>query len=392
MKNRKIAAPLVLNPEGGFWKNCLLSIDSQGTITEIAPDQENIDSLAMVEYYNGILMPGMVNAHCHLELSYLLGQVGEGKGLVEFIREIMSVRNNFTFEEQQQRAIAEDRKMWSEGVQGCLDISNGEASFEAKKTSNLLYHTYAEYFNMPSDDKVDSYYEAATSHMAKARAMGLNISQTPHSNYMVGDKLFKKSVDSEACSIHFMETPSEVDYFEKKGKMYEFVASDDMTPDFLYYGGHAERLVGSLPKDLPLLLVHNTMITEEQVDMLSSYFTNLTFVLCPLSNYFIERGFPPAMMFMRKGVNVAIGTDSLTSNHSLTMALEIDWLMRNNAELPLEVALSWATMGGARGLRAEDRIGSFEVGKSCGVVLLEGVDMESMRPSEGEKLSSRRLA
>lgn len=391
MEKRKIAAPLVLNPEGEFWKNCLLTVDSKGSIVEIAPDQENIDSLEMVEYYNGILIPGMVNAHCHLELSYLLGQVSQGKGLVEFIREIMSVRNDFTFECQQDKAIVEDRKMWSEGVQGCLDISNGEASFEAKRSSNLLYHTYAEYFNMPSDDKVDSYYAASTAHMAKARALGLKISQTPHSNYMVGDKLFKKSADSEACSIHFMETPSEVDYFEKSGKMYDFVTSDNMVPDFLHYGGHAERLIGSLPKDMPLLLVHNTMITEQQVDMLSSYFTNLTFVLCPLSNYFIERSFPPAEMLMRKGVNVALGTDSLTSNHSLTMALELDWLLRNNADLPLGVALKWATLGGAIGLRAEQKIGSFEVGKECGVVLLEGVDTKSMRPSEDTKLSSRRL-
>ncbi len=389
MKIRKIAAPLVLSPEGDFWKNTIISFDEQGVIAGIEKDVQNIDSVAGVEYYDGVLMPGMVNAHCHLELSYLLGQVAEGKGLVEFIREIMAVRGNFTFEQQQQKAITEDRKMWSEGVQGMLDISNGEASFEAKRTSNLIYHTYAEYFNMPPDDKIDEYFEAATKHIPAAKELGLAISPTPHSNYMVGDKLFKKSATSGACSIHFMETPSEVDYFERKGKMYDFVTDDGMVPDFLDYGGHAERLIGSLPKDMPLLLVHNTMITEEQVDMLTNYFTDLTFVLCPRSNYFIERSFPPAMMLWRKGVNVAIGTDSLTSNHSLTMALELDWLLRNNEDLPLGVALKWATLGGARGLHATDKIGSFEVGKSSGAVLLEGIDFSTLRPSA--TLTSKRV-
>ncbi len=389
MEIRKIAAPKVLTPSGEFYNSAVVSFDNSGAVVSIEKDVTNIDSLAGVEYYDGVLMPGMVNGHCHLELSYLKDTMDEGNGLVEFIRRITSIRRDYTFEEQQQRAVAEDRIMWSEGVQGLCDISNGEASFEAKRTSNLLYHTYAEYFNMPSDDEVEAYYAGSVAHMAAARELGLSISQTPHSNYMVGDKMFLKSTDSERLSIHFMETPSEVDYFEKKGGMYDFVIDCEMTPDFLHYGSHTQRLIKSLRPDTPLLLVHCTMMTGEQLKEILGYFTDVTFVLCPRSNYFIERATPPAMMLMESGANVALGTDSLTSNHSLSMALEIDLLMKSNPELPLGVALKWATLGGARGLKAEDRIGSFEVGKRPGAVLLEGVNLKTMRP-EGE-LSSRRI-
>ncbi len=391
MNTRKIAAPLALNNKGGFSKNVVLTLEGN-VIKNIEENVENIDSLSSVEYYDGVLIPGMVNGHCHLELSYLLGQVGEGKGLVEFIREIMAVRGDFPFELQEQKAIAEDRKMYSEGVQGLCDISNGEASYQAKKTSKIDYYTYAEYFNMPDDDKMEAYYRSVTQHVEPARALGLKISPTPHSNYMVGDKLFLRGVsDAQRLSIHFMETPSEVDYFQKEGKMYHFVAGDDMTPDFLHYGTHENRIIESIPADMPLLLVHNTMITPEQIDKLSAHFKDLTFVICPRSNYFIERAYSPAMLLWQKGVNVSIGTDSLTSNHSLTMALEIDMLMRNNPELPLEVALSWATLGGARAMGKESEWGTFEVGKSGGVVLLEGVDFGTLRPVEFRQLSTRRL-
>lgn len=370
-------------------RHALVEFDGQGAVVSIG-SYDNLDSIAGVEYHDGILIPGMTNAHCHLELSYLLGAVGEGDGLVEFIRQIMAVRGNWTFEQQVERAVAEDRKMWSEGVQAVGDISNGEASFEAKNTSKIAYHTFAEYFNMPPDDQVDQYFAKSTAHIAAAKSLGLAISPTPHSNYMVGDKLFKKSATSERCSIHFMETPSEVDYFDKKGKMYDFVTADGMKPDFLHYGGHAERLIGSLPPDMPLILIHNTMITERQVDQLASYFHDLTFVLCPRSNYFIERAYPPAMMLDRMGVRVAMGTDSLTSNHSLSMAAEIEWLAKSNPELPLATILRWATAGGADGLGMGDQIGRFEVGKRCGAVLLEGVDLKLMRVGS-QSLSCRRL-
>ncbi len=392
MKYRKIAAPMALAHNGELIKDALLTLDEQGQIIDFQSAVERLDSMAGVEYYSGVLIPGMVNAHCHLELSYLQGAVAEEGGLAQFIKDITSVRGDYSEQLQQDRATAEDRKMWSEGVQGLCDISNGVASFHAKSTSNILYHTYAEYFNMPTPDAVDEYFERATSHMAPATELGLSISPSPHSTYMVGDALFKKSSDSARLSIHFMETRDELDYFDKRGAMYELVADYwDMTPDFLHYGGHAERLVASLRPDTPLLLVHNTLITREQLKMLTDYFTDVTFVICPLSNYYIERALAPAALLDECGVNVAIGTDSLTSNHKLSMAGEIERLLNDNPTLPLATVLRWATLGGAKGLKAEATIGSFEVGKTPGVVLLEGVDLSTQRTAEGCELSTRRL-
>ncbi len=381
-----------MSSSGRFLHQAIVSFDGDGRIVGVEEvGDHSIDAMEGVEYYDGVLIPGMVNGHCHLELSYLLGAVGEGGGLVEFIREITEVRGDFSAEFQEQRAIFEDRKMWSEGVQGVCDISNGVASFAAKSSSKIIYHTYGEYFNMPDDHSVEDYYAKATSHMALAQELGISISPTPHSTYLVGDKMFRKGANSARLSIHFMETPSEVDYFEKKGKMYDFILECDMTPDFLHYGGHVERLIESLPPDVPLLLVHNTMIERAQVERLKDYFTSLTFVLCPVSNYYIERAFPPALMLSECGVNVAIGTDSLTSNHALSMAREIEWLLRHNEQLPTETVLRWATQGGAIGLRAEHTIGTFEVGKSCGAVIVEGLDPVNFRPREDRGVTTKRI-
>lgn len=180
-------------------------------------------------------------------------------------------------------------------------------------------------------------------------------------------------------SIHFMETPAEVDFFDRRGGIYEMVkASAGREPDFLAYGGHAERLVGSLPKGAHLILIHNTQMRRRDMELILNYFEDVTFVLCPRSNYYIDADFPPAQMLYEAGARVALGTDSLSSNTSLSLAEELKWLSAHNPSIPLETLLQWATLGGARALRFDDEIGSFEPGKRPGAVLLSGVDFSSL--------------
>ena len=202
----------------------------------------------------------------------------------------------------------------------------------------------------------------------------------------MSDRLFKRAADSPLMSIHFMETPAEVDFFDRKGGIFELVsASAGREPDFLAYGGHAERLVGSLPREAHLILIHNTQMRRRDMELIMGYFEDVTFVLCPRSNYYIDADFPPAQMLYEAGARVALGTDSLSSNRSLSMVEEMKWLCAHNPALPLAAVLQWATLNGARALRFGDEIGSFEPGKRPGAVLLTGVDFDAMRLREDAK-------
>lgn len=357
----------------------------------VRTDVAEIDSLPRAEYFNGVLIPGMVNAHCHLELSFFKGEITQGTGLVEFIKNVVSRRGDFTRDLQIERAKAEDAYMWSTGVQAVGDISNDTVSFDAKMGSQIYYHTFAEYFGAPSPQDAQSKYINDTQIMDTAHKLGLRITPTPHSTYLVSEALFALGRESERLSIHFMETLSELGLFERRGGMYDFMMECGMEPDFLHYGGHSTRLVGQLDGGTPVLLVHNTQIRREDVERVLAYFGDVTFVLCPRSNYYIERGFPPAVMLRDMGCRVALGTDSLSSNTSLDMALEVECLLRGAPELTLAQVLSWATMGGARGLGVEGVMGSFVEGKRSGAVLLEGLDLGSLSVGQGAHLSTRRI-
>ena len=100
----------------------------------------------------------------------------------------------------------------------------------------------------------------------------------------------------------------------------------------------------------------------------------MTWVVCPRSNDFIEGVFPPVDLLRRCGGRIAVGTDSLSSNERLSLIDELKCF----PSVPLEERLRWATIGGARALGLEDRIGSFEIGKTPAAVVLSGIAWSDM--------------
>lgn len=320
----------------------------------------------------------MVNAHCHLELSFFKGAIPQHTGLVEFVKYVVGHRGEYSVEQQIASARTQSRVMWNEGIQAVGDISNRTESFAAKVESQIAYHTFSEYFGMPSPDRAQEFYDRSTANVATAKELGLAITPTPHSTYLVSDALFKMGATSPRLSIHFMETPSELGLFDRRGGMYDFMVEGGMEPDFLFYGSHPRRLVESLPADVPLLLIHNTQMKREDIEMVMSHFTDVTFVLCPRSNYYIEAAYPPVELFREMGARIALGTDSLSSNTSLSMVEEVKFLAQNNPSIPLSEILGWATIGGATALGMEQEMGTLSPGKRSGVVLLTDIDFKNL--------------
>ena len=387
---RLIASTLLLDSDGTLKKNTITEFSQQGELLNILYDQTDIDSKANVEYYNGILIPSMVNAHNHTELSYFEGLIPQGTGLVDFIEHVIKYRNSCEIPERVEKMRVQDRKMWLEGTGAVGDISNNDFTLAVKAESPIYYHTFVEYFGHCPDSEAQQYFIANVQPILdKAEQLGVKAAASPHSTYMVNDKLFKLGANSPRPSIHFMETPSELEFFDKKGQMYDFVTADGSEPNFTHYGSHPERLIQSLPANLPLVLVHCTQMKKEDIEKVVNHFNDVTFVTCPRSNYYIEKAYPPLELFNQMGVNVAIGTDSLCSNTSYSIASEIEWIAKNYNNITLETILKWATRGGAHALGIEDMMGQMKVGTKCGAVLLEGFDTNTLKPVK--TITSRRL-
>ena len=362
---RRIASHYTLY-NGELERNIVVEVDDRGTITNILRC-DAIDSMASVEFFPGILIPGMVNCHCHLELSYLKGAIAEGEGYGGFARSIGAVRNNFTTEERIRSAEIADAQMWEEGVEAVADIANDDLVMEVKTQSKIEYHTLFEFFGLNNRD-VEPHFDLANRYPRSY--------VTPHSTYSVQDEPFRQicARNSSLLSIHLLESDAEEGLYHGRGSLHEWYQRMGWECDFLKYESPAGRVAGCIDRKCRVLLVHNTRATAEDIATVESHTKNGTWVLCPESNRFISNDRPPVELLRKSGVAIAVGTDSLASARSLSM-IENLRLLGNH---PLRELLTWATLNGAKALGIDGMKGSIEIGKRPGLVVIEGADLHNL--------------
>lgn len=324
-----------------------------------------------VEFHPGILLPGMVNVHCHLELSYLRGAIPEGCGFAGFAAAMGKTRGRSPLEEQLQAIRAADAAMWHAGIQAAGDIVNGETTFATKAHSPIAYRSFAEVFGLKTD---------STERMRQLLRHPAT-SLTPHSVYSVQDAPFRAICNEgdAPLSIHFQESPAEAALFHRSGALWEWYAEAGFACDFLHYGMPAERIVECIPRDRSVILVHDCCVTPIDIDLIMNHFTAPVYwCLCPRSNRYISRLEAPYRLLRGFGLNICFGTDSLASNDRLSLLDE----MRLLPDVPLAELLDGATAVGAAALGMERDAGAVEPGSRCGLCVLSGIDYEKMTLTE----------
>lgn len=364
---RKIAAHYALIG-GELRRNIVISVDDNRQIVAI-DELASLDSCACVEFFPGILIPGMINAHCHLELSYLHGAIVEGSGFAGFARAIGAVRNNFSTEERLRAASVADADMWEQGIEAVIDIANDELVMPIKTRSRIEYQTLFETFGLTTQ-QLDNHRD-----MASKWAQS---SITPHSTYSLQDGIFRSAVKANdtTLSIHFLESKDEVELYHNEGSLHQWYDRMGWDCDFLHYATPAERITASITPEKRVVLVHGCEATSIDIERISTHFTTpATWALCPESNRYISGSKPPVELLRTKGAKIAIGTDSLASARELSMVEN----MRLMGDVPLNELLTWATKSGAEAMGLDDKLGSIEVGKTPGIVLLENADLHNLR-------------
>ena len=303
--SRRIASNLLWTPQG-LLRNPLVGVAADGRILSVGTCPEP-DRCPGTEFYAGVLAPGLVNAHCHLELSYLLGAIPERCGFAGFAGAMSQVRERFSAEQRVQAVEAADAAMWQAGIEAVGDISNGDTAFAVKSRSRIAYHTFVEFFGL----------RAASAEHLLPLLRHPQTSLTPHSLYSVQDAPLRAIAarGDAPLSIHFMESPGEAALFEHRGPLWEWYAKAGFSCDFLHYGSPAERLVACVPHDRRVTLVHDCCITQRDIDIVMGHFTApVWWCLCPRSNRYISGLEPPVELLRRNRLNICLGTDSLASN------------------------------------------------------------------------------
>lgn len=374
---RKIAANYVFT-QNGLESNIIITVDNNGIITKIDRAVENIDSIAGLEFYNGILIPGMVNCHSHIEYSYVKGMIPRGSGLPEFIRSIIEIKMKNEISDSDKASAAQkwDKILYQQGVTAVADHNNNDYVYDVKRNSNIYYHNLVELFDVDNQD-ADTTFHNGMNRVNQSNKYGLKATIIPHACYTMEDRLIALT-GGEVSSNQGIKAKGVISIHFKESVV---LGKEDETT----------RVISNISADRDnIIFVHCIYASESDIDAAKEKFNDkLTLALCPLSNIFIEKKMGDLDMFIKKGVRIALGTDSLSSNDILSMVDEMKCVQKNYPHISMTDIINMATINGAKAIGIDSWAGTIEVGKKPGIVLLESVDLKNM--CFNENTTSRRV-
>ena len=389
MTYRKFKADYLFTGEGFAPVDSVLVTTDEGRVQDVIPAALAGEEL---EFYTGVLCPGFVNCHCHLELSFLRGFIPEGTGLVEFLSTVIRSRGAarpFDGVDQQEairEAIAAgEQEMLEGGIVAVGDVCNTADTRHQKQMGRIRYHNFIETIGF-----VDGGARMRFDHSLRVLAELGGGSIVPHAPYSVSPALFRfiaGHAHGGVLTIHNQEDEAENEFLlTGKGEFLKLYAALGL--DVSFFSGTGKRSLeswlGYFDPSQPVIAVHNVATQEEDWRMAKG--RAVSFCLCPNANLYIGGQLPDVERLVESGFPIVVGTDSLASNHGLSILDELKTLQKAFPALETARLLGWATQNGALALGMDSELGSFSPGKSPGVVLIEGGEGQGLEGTRARLL------
>ncbi|MBA2258187.1 MAG: amidohydrolase family protein [Acidobacteria bacterium] len=326
------------------------------------------------------ILPGLVNAHTHLELSWMRGQISPAPSMPTWVERLMALRRTVGHEPSEpiRDAILEAR---AAGTTLVGDITNTLAAYEPLALSGLSAAIFRELLGFNVIDSAAVVAQAQAQIDALPPSARLRSSIVPHAPYSVSPALLReiaRAASGDArISIHLGESAEEVEFLQTgRGRWQTLLTGLGVWSD-------AWVAPGSSPVDYieqhgllneRLLAVHCVQLEAADLGKLAG--AGATVVACPRSNRWTGAGVPPIERFYRSGVRVAVGTDSLGSVEDLNVFGELALMRQLAPAVPARALLESATKQGADALGFGDQLGTIAPGKRAELIavrLPEGI-------------------
>jgi len=355
-------------------------LDEQARVLAVGPSAELRNQYPQVSFSQeaAILLPGLVNAHVHLELSKLRGETRSGGGFGPWASSMMERRDVLQPELDVEAIDAGISELLRAGTAAIGEVSNTLASVEPLSSAPLLGRVFHEVFGLG--------HQAATAMIGLAHAKRatfghwpsrLSYTLAPHTLYSLHPDSAREVVAAARASgvrtsLHLAEHAAERAFLrDGSGPFAEFlrgrgVPFADFVPPGLSPVAYAERL-GVLGPDV--IAVH--LCATDRAELVRVHETGTPAVLCPRSNLFIELKLPPLYDVLEAGLRPGLGTDSLASNTTLDVLAEAAALRDRFPTVEPGLLISMATWYGAQALGLSHRVGALRPGLSPGLIAFD---------------------
>jgi cytosine/adenosine deaminase-related metal-dependent hydrolase len=357
--------------------NGAVVVNALGGVLAVGPAAQlrGLYPSAKWEQHDAVLLPGLVNAHTHLELSALRGQVTGGDGFSRWVGRMVEARERLQPEHDGDAIDKAVSELLEFGTAAVGEVTNSLAGVDALSGAPLIGHVFHEVFGMRKDAG------EVTMRMAEeARAAldpwpdNLRYAPAPHTPFTLHPDVFcellrRARVLGELTSLHLCEHGAERAFLRDGGGPFaKFMGERGSTVlDWSPPGLDPVRYAASLGAVAPdVLCVHLTDARADEIAIVAE--AGAPVVLCPRSNLHIELKLPPLRALLDAGLRPALGTDSLASSPSLDVLGEARALRERFPNVAARTLIAMATSWGADALGFGAQLGTLAVGKVPGVV------------------------
>ena len=356
-------------------------VDDGGRIAAVGPDAAvpAPPAAQRFDFPDGVLVPGLVNCHTHLELTHLAGRNADPE-FPQWIRRVRELKDGSTAEELVAGAERGVREGWTRGVTCVADTGSSGAAMAALARLGGRGVCYQEVFG-PDPARVGASMAELEAQLARLRPLAsshLRVGVSPHAPYTVSEPLYRAVAECAAreglpVAVHLAESREETllvrdgdgPFAEALRARGIAVAPRGCSPvEYLSRLG----LFASSP-----LCIHCVHVDDADISSLAA--AGAAIAHCPRSNRAHGHGVAPLAAFRAAGLRVGLGTDSVVS-----VAAPDLWAEAEQAGLGFDDALRMLTIEGARALGWDDEIGSLEVGKAADVAVLPSTALHRPPP------------
>jgi cytosine/adenosine deaminase-related metal-dependent hydrolase len=335
-----------------------------------------------IERIRGVVLPGLVNAHTHLELSALRGQVPGGAGFLRWVENLIAVRSEQAPEADTaaiEKAVAE---LDAFGTAAVGEVTNSLAAVDALVKRGLVGCVFHEVFGVrlqQAERRLEDFVELVGGRFDVWPTHRFSYTRAPHTLYTTHSEMVRRLLRADVAgnarvSVHLAEYAAERRFLERgDGPVAEWMASRlGLARESLEWPGlspivYADRL-GALGPNV--LCVHLTDARPDELALVAERGAHAVF--CPRSNLHIEARFPPLLDALAAGLMAGLGTDSLASNSSLDVLAEAQTLAQRFPDVPARDLVCMATWTGATALGRSD-VGRIAIGASPGLLAIDGI-------------------
>ncbi len=331
-----------------------------------------------VEEINGLLMPGLMNSHCHLELSSLVGKIGPTKNFLNWIKQLQKVTENYTQNDWVKSVEKGVIDSIVSGTTQIVDVGNSGTSYQSG-SQNLQGLYYREIIGLNVKRGLD-YWNLQQQNLQEDFLFYQNrksrTSASAHAPFSCSPELLKSIIDynqtkSTPFIMHLAESIEEEEFFEKHmGSLFDFCKNIEPNLFVKKYSKQSSIQyliqIGALPKNS--VMVHCNTITESEV---AYFFKNkISIIHCPQSHSFFDHPPFPYDLCRQYGVSVVLGTDSLASNTNLNLFQEMNLFKKTNLQVPCQDIIKMVTRTSSKIWKNSFYSGRIKEGDMCNMIIL----------------------